>query len=262
MAVFCLLVGVYFLQPSLTSPEALAAAQNQRLLAWLPSYWFLGLFQQLNGSMDGPAHSTLVALAGHAWIGLALATLGAGAAFLLSYFRTLRKIVEEPDIVPGSGRFTWLPRFGNSLETAVVQFSIRSLFRSRQHRVILSFYSGIGFAILILFLKTPFAQELSAASANDPWHQASLPLLASSFVMMCFWGLGIRVVFAMPLDLRANWIFRITPLGGAVECLAASRRAMYLLAVAPSGRPRPCCFYGFGRGARQRDILPFSDFWA
>jgi hypothetical protein len=233
VTVFCLLVGVYFLQPSLASPEALVAAQNQRSLVWLPSYWFLGLFQQLNGSLNGPARSRLVALAGHAWIGLALAILGAGVAFLLSYFRTLRKIVEEPDIVPGSKRSTWLPHFGNSLETAIVQFSIRTLFRSRLHRVILSFYAGIGFAILILFLKTPVAQELSAASASNPWHHVSLPLIASSFVMMCFWTLGIRAVIAMPLELRANWIFRITPLPGTAECLAGNRRAMYVLALTP-----------------------------
>src|SRR5580704_2923911 len=49
-AVMCVLMIVYFLETSLESPAALAAAQNQRLLAWLPSYWFLALFNQLNGS--------------------------------------------------------------------------------------------------------------------------------------------------------------------------------------------------------------------
>lgn len=232
MAAFCLFVGTYFLAPSLARAKALAEPENQRLLAWLPSYWFLGLFQELNGSLSGPAYSALATLARRAWIGLALAVTGAGVAFLLSYFRTLRKTVDEPDIVPGSHHLTWLPRFGSSFETAVVQFSIRALFRSRRHRLIFSFYSGIGFAILILFLKTSFAQRLSA-SANDLWHHVSVPLLVSSFVMMCFWVLGIRVVFAMPLELRANWIFRISPLRGARRSLGASRRTMYVLALAP-----------------------------
>src|SRR5580700_6313991 len=39
MAALCVFIGVYFLQPSLTSPEALSAAANQHALAWLPSYW-------------------------------------------------------------------------------------------------------------------------------------------------------------------------------------------------------------------------------
>jgi hypothetical protein len=233
MATFCLFVGVYFLQPSLASAEALTATRNQPLLVWLPSYWFLGLFQELNGSLNGTARPTLVALAGHAWIGLGLAIAAASVAFLFSYFRTLRKIVEQPDIVPGSRQLTWLPRFGSPIETAVTQFSIRSLLRSRQHRVLLSFYAGIAFGIIILFLKTPVAQKLSTASGSDPWHRVSLPLLASSFVMMCFWILGIRVVFAIPLELRANWIFRITQIREAAEYLSASRRAIYAVAFAP-----------------------------
>jgi hypothetical protein len=228
----CVFVGVYFLQPSLATPQSLADPRNQSLLAWLPSYWFLGIFQELNGSL-GPTRSALAALASRAWISLACALTGAGLAYVLSYFRTLRKIIEQPDILPGPRRLTWLPRFGNQLETAVVQFSIRTLFRSRQHRLILSFYSGIGFAILILFLKTPIVQVLAAKSVGHGWQQVSLPLIASSFVMMCFWALGIRAVFALPLELKANWIFRLTAVHGAMDYLAASRRAMFALIAAP-----------------------------
>ena len=32
-------------------PQVLITPQNQQLLAWLPSDWFFGLFQQLNGSL-------------------------------------------------------------------------------------------------------------------------------------------------------------------------------------------------------------------
>lgn len=41
------------------------------------------------------------------------------------------------------------------------------------------------------------------------------------------------MVFAMPLEIRANWIFRTLPLGGPSQCLAASRRALYVMTVAP-----------------------------
>jgi cation transport ATPase len=44
---------------------------------------------------------------------------------------------------------------------------------------------------------------------------------------------GTRVVFAFPLELRANWIFRATGVQGGPEILAASRRALLLLSVAP-----------------------------
>jgi hypothetical protein len=215
MAAFCLFVCVYFLEPSLTAPE------NQRSLARLPSYWFLGMFQALNGSM----HPAMVLLARRAWMGLAIAVFGAGGAFLLSYFRTLRKIVEEPDILPDSRGLNWSPRFGNSLETAIVLFSIRTLVRSRQHRVVLAFYLGIGFAIVLLFIKTPRAQQQLST--------VNMTLLFSTVVMMCFCVVGTRVVFSMPLDLPANWIFRITEVRGMREYLAAIRRPLFVLAVAP-----------------------------
>jgi hypothetical protein len=233
MAAFCLFVSMYFLQPS--PVNGLSTAQNLRLLAWLPSYWFLGLFQELNGSMHPLVVPLLSPLARRAWMGLAVAGGTTAVAYVLSYLRTLRKIVEEPDIVPGFrgvslNSATWLPRFGNSLQTALVQFSIRTLLRSRQHRMILAFYLGTGFAITIFFLKTPLAQELSAA---ERWQQVSMPMLASSIVMMGFWVVGTRVVFSLPLDPRANWVFRITPVRGGPDCLAARRRAFLVLSVAP-----------------------------
>jgi hypothetical protein len=202
-----------------------------RLLRWLPSYWFLGLFHQLNGSM----HPLLAQLAQRAWIGLATVVGATAVAYTLSYMRTLRKIVEEPDITPGSRGFGWLPPFGNRVQTAIGQFSVRTLVRSRQHRVILAFYLGIGFALTLFLLKAPAIkpQLPGAAPASSPWREADTPLLASSIVMMVLAVMGTRVVFAMPLDLRANWVFRVAGVRGGPESLAATRRALLLLSVAP-----------------------------
>ena len=148
IAAFCLFVSVYFLQPSLASPEALTPAHNQHWLVCLPSYWFLGLFAQLNGSM----HPALAPLAIRAWEGLVIAGSATALVYSLSYFRMLGRVAEEPDIVPRFRRLRWLPRLGGSLETAIGQFSIRTLLRSRKHRLILAFYLGIGLALTILFV--------------------------------------------------------------------------------------------------------------
>ena len=197
------------------------APENQRSLAWLPSYWFLGVFQQLNGSM----HPALAPLARRAWLGVAVSVSGTAVAYALSYFRTLRKIVEEPDIVPGSGGVHWLPPFGNLLETSVVQFSIRTLARSRQHRVMLAFFLGIGFALLISVIKNPGPRNANLGP--------DIPLLFTTVAMMCIAVVGTRVVFSMPISLRANWIFRVTQVSGAREYMAAIRRPLFVLAVAP-----------------------------
>jgi hypothetical protein len=230
LGAFCLILCVYFLQPSLVTPAALTAPQNQQALAWLPSYWFLGFFQAINGTM----HPALIPLARRAAAGLAIAGLGTAVVFLLSYFRTLQRIIEEPDIAPGARGGRWLPHFGDRPVTALVQFNIRGLFRSRQHRLILSFFMGLAFTIVILYLKTPTVQEaFAAAGAGSPWHEANVPVLVSSIVMMCFAVIGMRVVFAMPTDLRANWIFRMAFGRGIPDCLKATRRTLFALAVLP-----------------------------
>lgn len=230
MMALCVFVGTYFLQPSLASPEALMRPDNQAWLARLPSYWFFGFFHQWNGTMT-PA---MAPLARRAWVGLICAVLGAGAAFVLSYFRTIRRLVEQPDVLPRPRAARWLPRFGNALETALVHFSIRTLLRSRQHRVFLAFYWGAGFAVAVLFLKTPVSrQQLFAGPGGNPWHHASVPLLVSDIVMLCLASAGTRAVFSLPLELRANWLFRIAPLDGLRQPLAATRRSLWLLGVAP-----------------------------
>ncbi|HEV8493903.1 MAG TPA: hypothetical protein VGR76_16615 [Candidatus Angelobacter sp.] len=100
IAAFCLFVSVYVLEPSLDSHAALTAASNQRLLAMLPSYWFLGLFEQLKGTML----PEFVPLTRRAWMALAVTCGGVVVTVLLSYVRAMRKTLEEPDILPGGFR--------------------------------------------------------------------------------------------------------------------------------------------------------------
>jgi len=234
MATFCLFLSVFLFEPPLSSPAAFVAARNQHALACLPTYWFLALFHNWNGSAPAAAQAVVAALAQRALIGLVIAIAGTGTAFWLSYRRTLRMIVEEPDIVPGVHGFHWTPRFGNLLHSAVVLFSIRSLFRSRQHRMILAFYLGLGFTLIVGLMKAMVEERQRAARLPAmPHNQANPGLLLASVVMMCFCLLGVRVVFAMPMALRANWIFRLTAIRGPADCLAASRRSLLVLAVAP-----------------------------
>ncbi|HLW82134.1 MAG TPA: hypothetical protein VKS20_08840 [Candidatus Acidoferrales bacterium] len=211
MAAFCLFVSVYFLEPAVD--------------------WFQALLGELNGSMP----PTLAPLAWRAWLGLAVTVLAAAAAYAFSYMRTIRKIVEEADITSTRRSFRWLPRFGNGVQTAIGQFSVRTLARSRQHRLMLAFYLGIG----LVFTITGFMEPLMAVPRTPGgamlslWREPTTPLLTATILMLAFAVLGMRVVFALPLELRANWIFRSVGLHGVGEILTASRRALLLLSVAP-----------------------------
>lgn len=98
LAAFALFISVYFLQGVVTSPAALAAPQNQRLLAWSPSFWFFVLFHQVGGSsIPVPAWLAL-----RAWAGLGITAASAAGSLLLCHLRTMRKTVEEPDLVPAA----------------------------------------------------------------------------------------------------------------------------------------------------------------
>jgi CubicO group peptidase (beta-lactamase class C family) len=226
LAVFSVLVSGYFLQQS--PATVLVSGTRQPWLSWIPSYWFVGLYQQLSGSL----HPALAPFARRAWIGLAVAVCATAAAYAGSYVRALRMIVEQPDVAPAI-RQRWLPRFRRGFHTAIVHFSIRSLLRSRQHRLILAFYLALAFAFSVLFLNAP--QGFAGLNVEDPWQPGSVPLLASTLVLMSAWVAGARVVFSLPLELRANWIFRVMPFRAGLGCIRARRGALLALAVAPAG---------------------------
>jgi hypothetical protein len=221
LAAFGLFLGVYFVQPSLTSPAAMAAAESRWILASSPSYWFWALFHQLNGSL--PAQ--LLWLAHRAWVALLLAVAGAVSCLLLCYLHTMKKTAEEPDLVPGSAGFDWMPFFGNSLQTAIALFSIRSFTRSRQHRVAFAFYLAFVFGLALSLLRS----ELSVAGPIP----VSMDFLIPTFLMMFFAVVGLRNVFSLPISLTANWVLRTTQLHGPEDYVAATRRTLILFAAFP-----------------------------
>ena len=56
----------------------------------------------------------------------------------------------------------------------------------------------------------------------------SIPLIISFFVLS-----GMRVVFAIPAELKANWVFQLSEADGRRECLSGVRKAMFVFGVLP-----------------------------
>ena len=219
VAIFCLCISVYVLEPSLESRAAILSPANHTLLARLPSYWFLALFQQLSGA-HVPAFDWLARIA---WIAVGIAFTGALLTILLSYVRAMRRALEQPDIEPSSHRTSWLLSRGNSVQSAVLLFATRTILRSRQHRLLLSFYLGAGFGVMLILLRPSIVRGGNLAE----------PLMASSALMLATAAVAMRTVFSMPITLPANWIFRLAALDPVPRYTAAIRRAFLLLAVAP-----------------------------
>jgi predicted permease len=231
MALFFVILAVYFLKPPLATVAKLTAPQNQRLIEWLPTYWFLGLFQQLNG----PLHPVFAPLAARAlWSLLAAATV-ATVTYVLAYQRGLRRIVEQPDIAtadrsrPPSRIVTALATrlLNKPLDRAIVLFTARTIARSRQHRLILAAYGGIALAIALAYLKSYLYGTML------PWEDRDVPLLAPSVVLLVVAVIGARAVFALPITLPANWIFRITAVHSPKTYFSAVRKALAVVAATP-----------------------------
>ena len=220
LAAFALFLSAYFLSPTLPSLTDFAAPANHTLVSRMPSYWFVALFNQLAGRLP----SQLVWLATRAWIALGMVAAGAGFSLLLCYTHTMKKIVEEPDLVPGAAGFHWIPRFGSSLAGAVALFSLRSITRSRQHRLALAFYWSIIFALALAWLRN---------ALKTPPEPVNIDFLMWTFLMMCFAVLGLRGVFSLPISLHANWMLRVTQLRPTTKYLAATRLCLLLFGVAP-----------------------------
>jgi hypothetical protein len=221
IAAFVIFLGAYFLLPVIDTPAALSAPQNQRMLALSPSFWFFGLLNLLNGSLP----TTLGWLAHRAWIALGIAIAGAATSLTLCYLRTLRKTVEEPDLVPFARRFHGQIRFGRALDTAILFFTMRSLTRSRHHRLAFGFYLAVVFALTILLLRPAFRVT--------PHSPMSVEFLCATFLMIGFSVVGLRKVFSLPIWLGANWVFRITQIDSSRAYMAATRRALLILGVLP-----------------------------
>lgn len=221
LGAFALFPAAYFLLGQIDSPAAIMSGKNRWTVACWPGYWFLALLKQIAGEL--PAEMNW--LANRAWIALALALATAEISLIASYMHTMRKTVEHPDLEPSGSQCSWRFPLGTRLETELVYFSLRTLTRSRQHRIVLAFTWALNLG-------------LALSMARD-WLQAHAPrsvdgsYLISTLLMMALAVGGMRAVFALPIALKANWMLRVTQLRPTEHYLSATRRVLLLLAVVP-----------------------------
>lgn len=183
---------------------------------WLPPVWFLGVFQTLSGDPDPAMHALTVravaALSGA--IGLALLT------YTLSY-RRHRTLLVEGVAVPVKSRpwhglvFDWFipaPR-----RQAVVVFLTRMLAGSAHHRLILMGYGGFGLALFLTGM-------IGMRKIVEPDRLVAANFVYAHLILLTAFLLGIRHLFSIPVELKANWAFQVTEGEGRGEWLHAVDR--------------------------------------
>jgi hypothetical protein len=201
---------------------------------WFPPLWFAGVYQTLLGS-SGPGFH---ALAWTAVVALGLVALAGAAGYIVNYHRHTQQALEvvEPPAprrfgVAGATRWV-LMRFvlRQPLERATYFFVMNTFVRSTKHRLYLAAYVGVGFALAAfgIFQLLVYTENLSVRAILFQPNEAllSIPLILSFFLLS-----GMRVVFTIPAELPANWIFQIAEDEQRLDCCAGVRKVMTVRAV-------------------------------
>jgi hypothetical protein len=215
--------------------ETLAAGLEQPggAMLWSPPLWFLGLSEVISGAPQ-EAFRML------AWRGL-VATLATAAAavllYVIGYRRLVHRALETQDVplavAPGALRKVIVGRIVRPLSAArpvagaVLGFVLASFARSRRHRLLYGIYIGVGCAIVVAGLLRATTLGPGAASLSPP-------ILSIALVMTFLGAVGARVLFAIPIDPSANWVFRMTERSSMRSHVAGARLALLLIAAVPA----------------------------
>jgi len=203
LGLLVLCVPVVLRLPNLGSAFASGAAW----LPLVPPAWFVGLQQVLHGSRD----PWFVQLAG-----IAVAAVGAAAAIVATtyavLFRRFERLVRRSAAMPPPWSDTDRTRVATHATPAfraVHRFTLLTLRRSQLHQSVLVGLSacGVGMAVNRL-IDANLAGWLGAG--GPPPSSLAAAAVWTPFGLMFVCGLGVRAALALPMEHRANWIFRMT----------------------------------------------------
>ena len=219
-----LLCSTFAVAPLLGSLHAGASS----FLRWLPPVWFLGLSRTILGKADtAMAQMGTIGL----WAVIAVAVL-APLVYVLSYYRYFMRIPETLDTTLRSRapRILFPMRLMDSFvlrsayERATYRFAIKTLLRNDRHSLIFGGFAGLGIVIA--------SQTLLSAVNQKPGAAPSATMISVPFTIGYFLICGLRFVFDLPAELRANWVHRVI-LDSEQQAPADAARKVMLTFVLP-----------------------------
>ena len=208
-------------------------AAEPPILYWLPPAWFLGLGE----SMLGAADPVMRELARQASWSLSPAVILSLLLYVLTYARDTDQLLKGTVTKQNGFVGKCLSRLLNIAiripeEAAIFSFAIRSLFRSRIHKLLVA---GIVGACLALILDGFVSLLIDQAVHHQPIRQYALLSAASSAPLIAAYFLlsGLLFVFSIPIELRANWIFRLSEVQGRYWAISAVEKILLTVVVVP-----------------------------
>lgn len=185
------------------------ARMSKLAVKLLPPVWFLGIGQTLWGNGHNPffaamARTALLALG----ISLAVAIL----SYTLSFRRSFIRIPETAEVGPlPRSQFHFLPVklfdrvfLRDPQQRACFHFITRTLLRGETHLQIVSAFAAMALVASAQSVASVFRTHAAVHLRTPSENLLSIPFVLSFCVIV-----GIRLAFAIPSDLRANWVFAL-----------------------------------------------------
>ena len=179
-------------------------AAHSRAMYLLPPAWFLGVERLMFGGAD--AYTARLGRIGLAT--LSAAAIFSSASYLILYRRFDRVMLRSLQVT------RWRPRLpfalsANPWRRAIADFTHATLRRSALHQGVLLGVTACGVALALNRLVDPevvaWLRRLGTARLD-----VVLAIMGAPWLLMFTTGLGTRAALALPIEQRANWIFRMT----------------------------------------------------
>ncbi len=209
--------------PGVIAIPRLTYSMNLESLAWSPPIWFLGIEQRILGT----SNPLLLRMASTANFAL----LASAAAAVVSYWWSYRyhrvRVLESPGGETRRERWSVEPNLVPRT-LGVFAFVAKTLGRSPQHRLILTAFAGVAIAMSANGLAGISGSRL--ASSRVPLYTV---LSGAQLTLSLFTLAGLHYLFRLPVEPRANWIFRLYEPGHTVRMLSGVEWFMIYAGVAP-----------------------------
>lgn len=200
LAALMLAVPFVFALPA----DADRIAAHSRAMYLVPPAWFLGVERLVFGGAD--AYTSRLAAIG--LLALSVAAAISVASYFALYRRFDRVMLRSLHVARRLPRVRLAFR-SDSSRTAVADFVWATLRRSALHQGVLLGVTCCGGALALNRLVDPQVIAWLRGLSDDRF-DVVLAVMGAPWLLMFGAGLATRTAIALPLEQRANWVFRIT----------------------------------------------------
>lgn len=205
-------------------------AADRPFLRWLPPMWFVGLSQSLLKPGDAVMRDFAVS---------ALCALGAaGSAAVLLYVWAYARGMDQLSRIATTKQPGFARRFLSRIlsiaadapqELAIMSFTAKTICRSRSHKLFVAAAAGGSLALVLDGFVALFMNRTLYHHAIR--HAALLSAALTAPLVIAFFLLtGLLFVFSIPIEVRANWIFRLADMHGRDWPVAATEKVLLIVA--------------------------------